>query len=140
MKVHLIKSQDNLIKGYVGIEFSQSIKLRNLNLLSDNECEFILANDFLDEFPRQEIAQAVQTLVSKLRVNGTLVIGGTDIRVFCKSLINSLIDENEASEMIKAKQSMTNIQETLNLLKAIGLNVQSSQILGSHYEITAIRN
>ena len=143
MKVHLVKSEESLIKGYkpiVLLPTGSLGKLNNLNILSDNECEFILANDTLDEFSRQEIPEVIQMLIKKLRINGTLVLGGTDIRVFCKSVINSTIDENQASEIIRAKQSMTNIQDILSLLQSTGLKIQSSQITGTHYEITAVRN
>jgi predicted SAM-dependent methyltransferase len=140
MKVHLTKTKESAIKGYTEILYSQASKLNNLATLSDNECEFILAGDVLDDFSRQEIFDVIQSLAKKLRMNGTLVVGGTDIRVFCKNVINSTLSENDASEIIKSKQSMTNLQETLDLLKGIGLKIQSSRIIGTHYEITAVRN
>lgn len=140
MKIHLVKSQDALIKGYTAVLYSKTLKLNNLNTLSDNECEFILAPDVLDEFPKQEAAEVINLLMSKLRINGTLVVGGTDIRVFCKNTINGQISESEASEIIRDKQSMSNTTETVELIKSLGLKLQSSRIIGTHYEIAAVRS
>jgi predicted SAM-dependent methyltransferase len=138
MKVHLVKTEASLIKGYTPVLYSQT--LNNLLTLSDNECEFILAGEVLDDFPKQEALNIIKSLLSKLRINGTLVIGGTDLRVFCKSVINGLIDENNASEFIKAKQSMSNCKEVTEMLKQLGLKIQSSRITGTHYEITTVRS
>lgn len=140
MKIHLVKSSESAIKGYTPIIYSQSLKLNNLETLSDNQGEFILASDIIDEFPAQEIPNVIQSLIKKLRLNGTLVVGGTDIRVFCKSLINSTLTESDASAMIQAKQSMLNMQNVLNIIQQLGLKLQASRIIGTHYEITAVRN
>lgn len=140
MKVHLVKNEESLIKGYKPVYYSSSLKLNNLSTLSDNECEFILATDVFDEFKNQEIVSVVDSLIKKLRINGTLVIGGTDIRIFCKSVINGLLNEAQGSEIISSKQSMTNLQDSIDLLKNFGLKIQSSKIVGTHYEITAVRN
>ena len=140
MKIHLVKSETSAIKGYTPIVYSTLNKLNNIETISNNEAEFILAGDILDDFPKQESIDVIQNLSRKLRMNGTLVIGGTDVRIFCKNVVNSILNENEASEIIRSKQSMTNLQETLDLLKSIGLKIQSSRIIGTHYEITAIRN
>lgn len=140
MKIHLIKSQESLIKGYTPVLYSNLLRLNNLTNISDNQCDFILASDLLDEFSIQEIPEIVQSLIKKLRINGTLVVGGTDLRVFCKNVVNSQLNELQAAEMIKSKQSMTSLQETLNLVQNLGLKIQSSQIVGNHYEVTAVRN
>lgn len=143
MKVQLVKSENNSIKGYKSIALlplASLAKLNNLNLLSDNECEFILASDVLDEFQNQEIVSVIDALVKKLRVNGTLVIGGTDIRIFCKSITNGLINELDGSSIVASKQSMTNMQNIIDILKNFGLKIQSSRIIGINYEITAVRN
>lgn len=140
MKIHLVKNKEAAISGYTPILYSQSIKLNNLETLSDNQSEFILAPDLLDEFPLQEIPNVIQALLKKLRFNGTVVIGGTDIRVFCKNLINSSLNEDDAAKMIQAKQSMSNTQEVVKLMQQFGLKIQASRIIGTHYEITAVRN
>lgn len=140
MKVQLIKSENSLIKGYKPVYYSSSIKLQNLSPLSNNECELILANNILDEFNIKESPEIIASLISKLRINGILIVGGTDIRLFCKSIINGLLDEANASEMIGAVNSMSNVENTVKILQSLNLKIQSSQITGNHYEITAVRN
>jgi hypothetical protein len=140
MKIHLVKTKEAAIKGYTPVLYSPSIKLNNLESLSDNQGEFILASDLLDDFPLQEIPNVIQGLLKKLRLNGTIVVGGTDIRIFCKNLVNSNLNEADASKMIQAKQSMSNTQEVIKLMQQLGLKIQASRIIGTHYEITAVRN
>jgi hypothetical protein len=140
MKIHLVKTKEAAIKGYTPVLYSPSIRLNNLESLSDNQGEFILASDLLDDFPLQEIPNIIQGLLKKLRINGTIVIGGTDIRIFCKSLVNSNLNEADAAKMIQTKQSMSNTQEVIKLMQQLGLKIQASKIMGTHYEITAVRN
>lgn len=143
MKVQLVKSEDSLIKGYKAIKLlpvKSLEQLNNLNLLSDNECEFILAANVLDNFSIQEIPSVITSLINKLRINGTLVIGGTDIRIFCKYIVNGLLSEIEGSDKISEKESMSNVQNIIDVIKNFGLKIQSSRIVGINYEITAIRN
>lgn len=140
MKVHLIKNEESLIKGYKPVYYSASLKLNNLSSLSDNECEFILASEVFDEFSQQEMPNVIQQLAKKLRMNGMLVIGGTDIRIFAKSIVNGSMSEQDASEMIRTRQSMSNINDVLKIVQSLGLKIQASQIIGNHYEVTAIRN
>lgn len=138
MKVHLVRAGSESIGGYTKIEYQGDLSC--LNVLSDNECEFILANDIMDSFSVSNIEHVVKSLLSKLRLNGTIVIGGTDIRLFCKHVVNSLINEKEAAEIIAKSQSMTSSNSMYDYMNGLGLNVKSLQISGVHYEITAVRN
>jgi len=144
MKVHLIKKSQESIRGYTQITYDPStsgnIKLQNLLALSDNECDFILANEVLDDFSIQEIKECITNIVKKLRLGGTLVVGGTDINLFCKNVLSSMIKDNDASEMIRSKQSMTTLNGVLTLLKYFNLKIKTTQINGTHYEITCVRD
>lgn len=146
MKIHLTNQQGSGIKGYMEIVYmpyqensSVQSRLSSLNNILNNESEFIIASEILDDFPLNQIGDLVQYLLTKLRLKGTIVIGGTDIRLFCKSVVNSVINEPEASNVLKNKQSMTNVNDVSKLLQSLGLSIQTTQILGNHYEITAIR-
>ena len=140
MKIHLVKSEKNAIKGYTPIIYSTANKLNNIETISDNEAELILAHEIMDDFSIDEIGMIINAIVKKMRLNATLVIGGTDLRVFCKSVINGLLPENEAAKFINQKHSMTNLNVTVDTLKQLGLKIQSSVINGVHYEITAVRS
>ena len=75
----------------------------------------------------------------KLRINGSIVIGGTDMRLFCKNVTNGSVDTGQASRIIGVVQSMTVLNDIVNLIRSSGLNIESTQITGIHYEIKATR-
>jgi len=146
MKIYLTKQQGSGIKGYTEVLYpfyqqdsSVESRLTGLYNISNNESEFIIANEILDDFPLNQIGDLVKTLLDKLRLKGTIVVGGTDVRLFCKAVVNSSIGEPEASEVIKNKQSMTNVNDVSKLLQSFGLSIQTTQIIGARYEITAVR-
>lgn len=138
MKVHLIKSGSESLGGYTKIEYKDDLSC--LDILSDNECEFILANEVMDSFSVSKIEYVVTSLIKKLRLGGTLVIGGTDIRLFCKNIVNCLMNEKEASDIIEKSKSMTSSNSMYEYVSGLGLHIKTLQIAGVHYEITAIRN
>ena len=72
-------------------------------------------------------------------MGGSLVVGGTDIRLFSKSIINGMISESEASSIIGLVQSMSIIANTVEIIKSLGMQIESTQINGYHYEVTAKR-
>jgi hypothetical protein len=137
MKIHIVKENQTPIENYKRVNVSNN-KI-DLSEISDNECSFILANDVLNNFSLENIAPFVQGLIKKIRLKGSVVIGGTELRMFCKSVTNGLIGAAEASGVIDSVQSMTTVEETVNLLKTLGLNIESTQMSGVHYEIKATR-
>lgn len=138
MKVNLTKSLDHSIKGYENILYLPNYV--DLNSVTDNEAELIIANEILDYFSIDKIPELIKLLISKLRLNGSLIIGGTEISVFCKSVINGMLDEREASKYIEQNQSMTDMNNILNLLQSFNLKIQTFKFSGLIYEITTIRN
>ena len=91
------------------------------------------------DFSLENIPLFIQNLTKKVRMGGSLVIGGTDIRLFAKSVINGMTPENEASNMVGLVQSMSIIANTLDIIKSLGMQIESTQINGFHYEVTAKR-
>lgn len=137
MKIHILRENQQQIENFKRITI-QDNKV-DLSEISDNECSFILANDALDSFSIENISPFIQSLTKKIRIQGTLVIGGTDIRLFCKHVINGSINENEASKIIDNVKSMTTLNESIEFVRALGLNIESAQMNGTHYEIKAKR-
>lgn len=137
MKIQILTGNSSPIEGYG--HFRVENESINLSILSDNECEFILANEAVDDFSTENIAVATQAIVKKLRLGGTIVIGGTDVRLFSKAVVNCTINETDASSIIKSKRSMSTAENIINLMSRLGLKVQNSVMSGIHYEVTAIR-
>lgn len=146
MKIQLLTNKDEAIKGFTPIIYQPTENsdfvdpLLILQNVVDNECEFIMANEIIDDFELSKITGVLQRLISKLRLNGELVVGGTEIRLFCKNVVNDLIDESSGSEIIKTKKSMTSMNSVLKILESLGLKVKLTQMNGIHYEITCVRN
>ena len=137
MKIHIVREGQETIENYKKVTVSNNSV--DLSDISDNECTFILAGDTLDNFSLENITIFIQNLTKKVRMGGSLVIGGTDIRLFAKSGINGMTPENEASNMVGLVQSMSIIANTLDIIKSLGMQIESTQINGFHYEVTAKR-
>ena len=78
MKIHIIKQGETAIEGYKKIELLPGFMLLGLDEVSDNEADVIFANDILDALPANVIQQTISQLATKLRLGGTLTVGGTE--------------------------------------------------------------
>jgi len=137
MKIHVTKMSEETIEGYRHVVVSDN----HINFMdiSDNECSEILANDVLDSFSSDKTEDCVVSLVNKLRLGGKLIIGGKDLRLFCKSVINESIGTQEASQVLQNTNSMPLLNEVMPIVQSIGLKVLSTQISGIHFEVVAQR-
>ena len=125
------------------IEGIREITLKNGNIdfedISDNECEYILADKILNEFAHENIINCLSSLRQKLRIGGKLIIGGVDLRMFTTSVINNLISIEDASNVVNNCKSMSDSTQVANIISQLELKVISTQINGIYYEITAER-
>ena len=137
-KIHIVTRTQQVIEGFKKVEVMPNFM--NLVGISNNECETIMANEVLDSFSLENIPKCIQELTSKLRLNGTLVIGGTDMRIFCRGVINGTIPATEGAKIVETKLSMTTLPEIMELIKSTGLKIETSTISGAHYEIVATRS
>jgi len=137
MKIQITTSNQEHIAGYREI----SIKDGKIDFqdISDNECTYILANNILDVFPTKHTTQCIAELVKKLRLGGTLVVGGTDLRIFSLNVINGMLQPNEASDIISSVSSMGDTGTIADIIRGMNLKIISTQIGGVHYEISAKR-
>ena len=137
MKLQIILNDQDKISNYNHVVCTgEPLDLSNV---CDNECEEILANNILDMYTLEQVGQVVQQLVTKLRIGGEIAIGGTECRVFAKSIVNGIISESQASDIISQKKSMTNISIVKKALQQLGLSILSTSIEGISYEIKAKR-
>lgn len=140
MKIHIIKQGETAIEGYKKIELLPGFMLLGLDEVSDNEAEVIFANDILDALPANVIQQTVSQLATKLRLGGTLTVGGTELRTFTKNVTNHMISEDQAIETIRNSQSMVNVNKLSDLLRSMGLKIEAATINGMHCEVKCVRN
>jgi hypothetical protein len=137
MKLQILTKTQEAIGGFETLEVGHNAI--DLTKIVDNECEVILASDILDCFTSVAMPQLVDALLTKLRLNGELVVGGTDIRVFSKAVTNGLISTEDASNVVTGVHSMTCCQQTREVLTKAGLEIQSVHIEGLHYELKVKR-
>ena len=130
MKIHIIKQGETAIEGYKKIELLPGFMLLGLDEVSDNEAEVIFANDILDSLPANVIQQTISQIAGKLRLGGTLTLGGTELRTFAKNVTNQ----------IRNSQSMVNINSLADLVRSIGLDIETTTISGIHCEVKCVRN
>jgi len=137
MKINIVSESEEALQGYRKILVKdQAIDFADI---SDNECEFILANKILNHFDYKNITDCLVNIRKKLRIGGKLVIGGIDLRMFTTNVINNLISPQDASDVVSNSKSMSIVTETVNLISQLDLKVITTQINGIHYEITAER-
>tara|TARA_R100001129_G_scaffold142384_1_gene103553 strand:+ start:806 stop:1222 length:417 start_codon:yes stop_codon:yes gene_type:complete len=136
-KIHIVPQGSESIEGYQKIEVINGSV--DLNSLSMNECDFILASDILDEVPVANIQTFVQLLESRTRRGGKICIGGTDIRLLSRAIISGEINSAEANEVIFRGRSCLDMSSIRSLLQSLGLKVSSTNYQGYRYEIEATR-
>lgn len=136
MKIHIHDEKEQGIEGCKSITYQ---KLEDLNLVIDNSCEYILANNIFDQFPADDFDSILKILIQKLRLNGTLVISGTDIKLLSKAIYNELIDNKEASKIIANKKSMDSAINVIEKLENKKLKIITTKILNHNYEIFCAR-
>lgn len=137
MKIHVTTEDADAITGYTKVLVAN--ETINFEGISDNQCEFIMANQIMDLFRTANIGVCLRGLVSKLRMGGTLVVGGTDLRMFCINTINGTSNPQASAETIGQCNSMTDPRDVSNALGSLGLTVVSRRVSGNNYEITAQR-
>ena len=115
MKVHIVKPNQQPIEGYQKIEVGPN--QMDLGQVADNECTFILANEIADSFSVEQIGGMILALVKKLRMNGEIVVGGTDIRLFSKMVLNQQLGEVDACKMVGQNMSMSNADIVTQILR-----------------------
>ena len=140
MKIHIIKQGETAIEGYKKIELLPGFMLLGLDEVSDNEADVIFANDILDALPASVIQQTISQLATKLRLGGTLTVGGTELRTFTKNVTNQMISEDQAIEIIRNSQSMVNVNKLSDLMRSMGLEIETTTINGMHCEVKCVRN
>ena len=137
MKIHVTRMDQETVENYNHVIVSDG----HINFLdiSDNECQEILANDVLDNFSIDKVGECITSLVNKLRLGGTIVVGGKDVRLFAKAVLNNGISEIVASEIVNSCQSMSSINDVVPVLQHLGLKIINTNVAGIHYEVKASR-
>ncbi len=137
MKIHILEKDGDPVGNYNPIYLNEG--RADLSSLSDNECEFILASDVIDHIDIQSVHSFLVDARKKMRMGSSIVIGGTDIRLLSRAIINNQIEVPEANALIYSKKSCSDINSVISILNAVGLTITSTKMTGIHYEIESKR-
>jgi hypothetical protein len=137
MKLQILSKTQEPIGGFKTVIIENNSL--DLGEISPNECEVILASDVVDSVTYSAIDQLMSALASKLRINGELTVGGTDVRMFATAVSNGRVSLEEASNIVTNVNSMTNGPDVTRTFESLGLEIQSISLEGVHYEIRAKR-
>lgn len=139
MKLQLSRDSDSVIEGFKTIDYSDPNKINELNEVIQNSCEYILANTVLDDFEIEESTKIMGTLVSKLRLGGSIVVIGHDINTLSKAVVDQQVGPEQISQLIKNKRSISTALNIVSLLSSMGLSISSVKYNQHLYEIAATR-
>lgn len=137
MKLQVLREGQEKIDNYEHV--TTSFNKIDVSHVIDNECEEILATDSLDDFTAEAVPQLVHALVSKLRLGGQVSIGGTDVRLFSKAVLNGVMTSTEASQTVSSINSASCAVSVRDALESAGLQVLDTHMNGIHFEIKARR-
>jgi hypothetical protein len=137
MKLQVANAAQEPVIGYTKVVIDRNSL--DLSSVTNNECEFILASDIMDLFAAGSAQEVTGALISKLRLNGELVVGGTELRAFASAVSNGLISLTDASNVVTNSNSLTSSVIIRDILEQQGLSIISVHVDGLHYEIKAKR-
>tara|TARA_B100000131_G_C17907355_1_gene528934 strand:+ start:305 stop:724 length:420 start_codon:yes stop_codon:yes gene_type:complete len=137
MKVHVVNKNEESITGYQRVEISGGIA--DFQGCSDNECTSILMTTSLDSVDLNGVQKLLHQARQKMRIGGSLVVGGTDIRLLSRAVVSGSLDTQQANEVLYSKSSCSDVNTVVDLLRSLGLSVISTKVAGIHYEIESVR-
>lgn len=111
-------------------------------MVDDSECTVINVESFLSNFEMGQIKNVLQKLLSKLRINGTIIISDLELETLALSHLikESLIEEfNQIAFSNPNLKSFLTIEFVLSALKEFGLVIEMSYIENNFFVIRARR-
>lgn len=144
MKVQ-ININSTTIEGYHQINPMTGGSINSLPF-ADNEITHLLADTVCDYIPRHELGSTLKYYASKIRKNGRITIGGTEVKELARMAlltedydsINTLLYGSFNSAW-SIKSGMTSIIEIIDALTVIGFKVVKKKIDNQSFIVEAIR-
>lgn len=137
MKIQITENIDKAIENYTIIPILYG-KI-DLSLTPNNSVTHIIAIDALDSIPSSLLAEFVSNIVQKMRLGCQIIIGGTELDAISKDVISHVISTQDYNELIFNKRGIYRSEDIIRLLNQAGLTINSTQIRGYKYELTASR-
>jgi|TARA_R100000664_G_C2725733_1_gene117756 hypothetical protein len=107
MKIYLSTQPQpvDMIKSYTWISSLDALEKR----VGNSEASLILCDNFLSSFQFEAIGSAMQTIVSKMRINCELTVLNTDIVMLCEKFSREEIDINMMNTILCGRGSIKSV-------------------------------
>ena len=130
MNIYITENVDQSIDGFMMVP----ILYGKVNMcdVPNNSANKIVAADALDSIPHSLLLEFLLEVRRKMRMGSELVLGGRDLSLLAKDVMNSKIDSQAFNEIV-----FNNIISKLN---AHGLIINYVTMKGPNYEISASRS
>lgn len=138
MKLFISENIDRAIEGYIVIPIVYGEF--DLQKIPDNSATEIVAIDALDSIKYENVNAFISTITKKMRLGCNLYLGGTDAFIVCKNVINGSRNLKDLNETILSKTGLFSLKMILELLRGLGIKINSAVFKGEKYEISATRS
>lgn len=144
MKVQIV-TQSIPISGYVQINPETGGNIHNIPS-EDNECVEIIADKICDYLPRIFLFKTLKHYLTKLRIGGKIVIGGTELKELAKNLVlndnyeefnHNLFGKFDSPWSIKT--GVSSVTEISDFLQENGLIITKKRIDRHSFIVEAVR-
>lgn len=111
-------------------------------LVEENECTNIIVESFLSNFNIENTRGVLEKILSKLRINGTIIITDIEIEVIANDLLLSNIDLEMFNSVIFAgnkARSLLTIETVRHYLEEFGIKITRSYIENNFFVLEGKR-
>jgi hypothetical protein len=137
MKLNITNSSENDISGYLTLYMTNgNVDLKDIVAHS---CTEILFLGQCDNVPYDKLKPLLADIVMRLRLNGKILLSGTNIYSITRHFLSEIMSEQEFSDIISNIKSCHSRFSVIEILKELNLSIDSAYTKGNIYEITATR-
>ena len=137
MKVYISENIDKVIEGFSAIPIVYGVA--DFSSIPNNGASTIVAIDALDSIKPNDISQFINTIISKMRINCELFLGGIDAYSISKDLVSGKINVDEYNKIISGKNGIYSLTYIVDILLSNNIKILSTVFRGNNYEISATR-
>lgn len=137
MKIHVTENIDQALEGYAIIPILYG-KV-DVGAIPNNAATSIIAIDAMDSVPTKFFDEFIKNIIQKMRINGELILGGTDLAIISRDVVNRKISCDDYNELIFSKRGIYNSDHVIDVLRSAGLSIETVILNGYNYEIKVTR-
>lgn len=138
MKLQIVHDDNESIEGYISLTLSENSK-SDLSKIVNNSCTEILLLDIIDSFEYDKSLEFLLDVLTKIRLNGSIILRGISSLAFSHALLNGSIDSNKASNIISNIKSIHDQRDVTELLEKNNFRIDTIRLNGVSYELKATR-